>query len=63
MKLNELLNHVNVLTILGDPEKDICGVNIDSRRIEAGHLFIAIPGTQNDGHRFIPKATVIRLLN
>jgi UDP-N-acetylmuramoyl-L-alanyl-D-glutamate--2,6-diaminopimelate ligase len=56
MKLNELLNHVNVLTILGDPEKDICGVNIDSRRIEAGHLFIAIPGTQTDGHRFIPKA-------
>ncbi len=56
MKLNELLNHVNVLTILGDPEKDIYGVNIDSRRIEAGHLFIAIPGTQTDGHRFIPKA-------
>lgn len=56
MKLNELLNHVNVRTLLGDPKKEICGVNIDSRRIEAGHLFVAIPGTQTDGHRFIPKA-------
>ena len=35
---------------------DITGVNIDSRRIEKGHLFIAIPGTQTDGHNFIPKA-------
>ena len=31
-------------------------MNIDSRRIEAGHLFVAIPGTQTDGHKFIPKA-------
>ena len=56
MKLSELLKHVEVLNILGDAEKDITGVNIDSRRIENGHLFIAIPGTQTDGHKFIPKA-------
>ena len=56
MKLNELLKHVEVLNILGDTEVEITGVNIDSRRIEAGHLFVAIPGTQTDGHKFIPKA-------
>ena len=25
-------------------------------RIEKGHLFVAIPGTQTDGHKYIPKA-------
>ncbi|MBQ9216221.1 MAG: UDP-N-acetylmuramoyl-L-alanyl-D-glutamate--2,6-diaminopimelate ligase [Prevotella sp.] len=56
MKLNELLKQVEVLNILGDAEVEITGVNIDSRRIEPGHLFVAIPGTQTDGHKFIPKA-------
>lgn len=56
MKLSELLKHVNVLNVIGDAEVEITGVNIDSRRIESGHLFIAIPGTQTDGHRFIGKA-------
>jgi UDP-N-acetylmuramoyl-L-alanyl-D-glutamate--2,6-diaminopimelate ligase len=56
MKLNELLKNVEVLNILGDTEVEITGVNIDSRKIREGHLFIAIPGTQTDGHKFIPKA-------
>ena len=50
------LKNVEVLNSLGDADVDITGVNIDSRRIEKGHLFIAIPGTQTDGHNFIPKA-------
>ena len=56
MRLKELLKNVEVLSILGDAEVDIKGVNIDSRRIEAGHLFVAVPGTVTDGHKFIPKA-------
>ncbi len=56
MKLIELLKNVNVLNTFGDTGVEITGVNIDSRRIEAGHLFVAIPGTQTDGHKYIPKA-------
>jgi|P827metagenome_2_1110787.scaffolds.fasta_scaffold00491_14 UDP-N-acetylmuramoyl-L-alanyl-D-glutamate--2,6-diaminopimelate ligase len=56
MKLNELLKNVEVLNIIGDAEVEIKGINIDSRRIEADHLFVAVPGTQTDGHRFINKA-------
>jgi len=56
MKLSELLKHVDVLNLTGDAEVEITGVNIDSRQISAGHLFVAIPGTQTDGHRFIGKA-------
>ncbi len=56
MKLIELLKNVEVLNTFGDTGVEITGVNIDSRRIEAGHLFVAIPGTQTDGHKYIPKA-------
>ena len=56
MKLIELLNNVKVLNTFGNTEVEVTGVNIDSRRIEKGHLFVAIPGTQTDGHKYIPKA-------
>ena len=56
MKLSELLKSVSILQIVGPAETEITGVNIDSRKIEKGHLFVAIKGTQTDGHKFIAKA-------
>jgi UDP-N-acetylmuramoyl-L-alanyl-D-glutamate--2,6-diaminopimelate ligase len=56
MKLSELLKRIKPIAIIGNAEAEITGVNIDSRKIENGHLFVAIKGTQTDGHRFIPKA-------
>ena len=56
MILSELLKYVNPDCIIGDDHIDITGVNIDSRKIKKGHLFVAIKGTQTDGHQFIPKA-------
>ena len=56
MKLSKLLKYVKPIAIIGDADVEIQGVNIDSRKIENGHLFVAIKGTQTDGHRFIPKA-------
>ena len=56
MELKQLLKNLQVLQTKGNLETDITGVNIDSRRIQPGHLFVAIPGTQTDGHKFIPKA-------
>ncbi len=56
MELKELIVNIKPLEIIGDAEVDITGVNIDSRRIGNGHLFIAMKGTQVDGHKFIPKA-------
>ena len=56
MKLKELLNAIPVVAITGNEDVEITGVNIDSRRIKDGHLFIAMKGTQVDGHKFIPKA-------
>lgn len=56
MKLSELLRNVTTVSLVGNSEADITGVDIDSRKVERGHLFVAIKGTQTDGHRFIPKA-------
>ena len=56
MKLSELLKYVQPIKIVGNAEVEITGVDIDSRKVENGHLFVAIKGTQTDGHRFIPKA-------
>lgn len=56
MKLSDLLKTVKPLTSSGKTDIEIAGINIDSRKIKDGHLFVAIKGTQTDGHRFIPKA-------
>ena len=56
MKLKELLKDIPTLATAGNGDVEITGVNIDSRRIKDGHLFIAMKGTQVDGHKFIPKA-------
>ena len=57
MKLNELLRNIKNVALTGSDNVEITGVNIDSRRSATGHLFVAMRGTQVDGHRFITKAT------
>ena len=56
MKLSEVLKNIVILESVGKTDIEICGIQIDSRKIEAGHLFIAVCGTQADGHQYIGKA-------
>ena len=56
MKLKELFKDITIKAVKGNDDVEITGVNIDSRRIKEGHLFVAMKGTQVDGHKFIPKA-------
>ena len=56
MILNKLLKNVKPLGVTGDAEVEITGVKIDSRQVKPGCLFVAMKGTQVDGHKFIPKA-------
>ena len=56
MKLSEILTSIQTKAVVGPADIEITDVNIDSRRIASGHLFVAIKGTQTDGHKFIPKA-------
>ena len=59
MRLTELLKDIKTVAVAGNADTDIKGVNIDSRRIGEGHLFVALKGTQTDGHRFIDKAVAL----
>ena len=56
MKLSELLKNVKPLSVVGDVDTEIAGVKIDSRQVRPGYLFVAMKGTQVDGHQFIQKA-------
>lgn len=56
MILSELLKPIRAVRIEGRTDREITGVCIDSRRVADGHLFVAMRGTQSDGHRFIDKA-------
>ena len=56
MKLEELLKGVRVVNITGDTTTEIASNNIDSRAVSANGAFVAIRGTQADGHAYIGKA-------
>ncbi len=38
------------------PDLPVCGVTDDSRAVKPGMLFVAVQGTQVDGHRFLSQA-------
>ena len=56
MILAELLKAIQPLQVIGNKEVEITDVNIDSRKVGQGHLFMAMRGTQTDGHTYIPNA-------
>ena len=57
MRLNDLLREIQYTRlILPKEEVSVSDVNIDSRLVEEGGMFIAIRGTQADGHAYIPSA-------
>lgn len=56
MQLSEVLKKVTPLEVCGDSALEVKGVNMDSRLVKSGDLFIAVKGTQADGHAFIGKA-------
>ncbi len=56
MRLEDIIKGIAVLETVGDVAREVSGINIDSRQIEAGHIFVAVKGTQTDGHTYIGKA-------
>ncbi len=55
-QLQDILFGVRIKKVIGHTNHEIAGIQLDSRKIQEGHLFIAIKGELVDGHDFIEKA-------
>lgn len=56
MKLENMLKAVNAQQIIGDTNLEVNGIHMDSRMVKNGFMFVAVKGTQADGHNYISKA-------
>src|SRR5690606_23814123 len=53
--LSELLNELADALVSGDVNVVVRQITLDSRMVAPGSLFVAVKGTQADGHQFIPE--------
>ena len=56
MMLYDILQNVILLNTVGNIEINVSGIQFDSRKVEAGNVFIATRGTTSDGHQYIATA-------
>ena len=54
VKLSTLLKDIRPLDIVGDTDKNIVGLESDSRRVGKDGMFVAVKGVTTDGHKYIP---------
>ncbi|MHA7111139.1 UDP-N-acetylmuramoyl-L-alanyl-D-glutamate--2,6-diaminopimelate ligase [Sunxiuqinia elliptica] len=55
-QLSNILQDIEHQLLSGSADVSIQNLHFDSRKVEAGDVFIAVPGTHVDGHRFIQQA-------
>ncbi len=53
--LQDLLHGLSTVSVHGSTETTIANISFDSREAGPGSLFVAVKGTQADGHQFIRK--------
>lgn len=56
MNTDKLLSAVKPLQVCGTLPNAVVGIEADSRKISADYLFVAVRGSQADGHQYIDKA-------
>jgi UDP-N-acetylmuramoyl-L-alanyl-D-glutamate--2,6-diaminopimelate ligase len=54
--LKDILYKAHLKQVQGSTGITVNGIQIDSRKVKAGDVFVAIRGVQSDGHSFIEKA-------
>jgi len=57
LSVDEIARATGGRIVSGDPGKECAGAAIDSRKMQGGEIFFALPGTRTDGHRFVATAT------
>ena len=56
MNIKQLFKQLDIKKWIGPDDLSISQIVFDSRKVQQGDLFVAIKGTQVDGHKFIEKA-------
>ena len=56
MQLKDILYNTPLLSVSGSTDLTITAITADSRQVQPGTLFVAVKGTQTDGHRYIATA-------
>jgi len=56
MRLQDILYKVSIRSVAGKTDITIKDIQIDSRKVKAGCVFVAVKGAAADGHQFIDKA-------
>jgi len=56
MKIEEILNGIEVVSVTGTKNRAITGIEFDSRKVKKDSLFVAIKGYKSDGHDFVNSA-------
>ncbi len=56
MQLAALIKPIAPLAIDGSLDRDVTAICYDSRRVTQGSVFVALPGENTDGHRFVEAA-------
>jgi len=51
--LNDIIFNIETLEVLGDANRQIRQIQFDSRKVAQDDVFVAVNGTQVNGHRFI----------
>ena len=55
-ELKDILYKVSLVEVTGTTNIEIASVHFDSRQVSEGSLFVAVKGTQVDGHQYIGAA-------
>ena len=56
MTIKQLIEKTQPLAVVGSDQTTVGGLEIDSRKVLPGGAFVAMRGTQTDGHQYIGKA-------
>lgn len=54
--IGELISGLKILNTVGSTGTEVTDIQLDSRKVDKGCLFVAMRGTTVDGHQFISKA-------
>lgn len=53
-KLSRLLKEISPLEVIGETDKNVVGLESDSRKAVKEGVFVAVRGVTTDGHKYIP---------